>query len=38
LGSVNLLHEAGWFSHEHVLFARPFVGLLTVAWSGSSPG
>jgi hypothetical protein len=38
LGSVNLLHEAGWFNREHVIFARPFVALLAVAWSASSHG
>jgi hypothetical protein len=34
LGSLNLLHEASWFNGEHVLIARPFAALLTLAWSG----
>lgn len=34
LGSLNLLHEAGWFAPEHILLARPFATLLAVAWLG----
>lgn len=37
LGSLNLLHKAGWFTPEHVLFARPFAALLALAWSGPTP-
>jgi hypothetical protein len=33
LGSLNLLHEASWFNGEHVLIARSFAALLTLAWS-----
>lgn len=33
LGSLNLLHQAGWFTPEHVLVARPFAQLLALAWS-----
>ncbi|PAY10703.1 GAF domain-containing protein [Bradyrhizobium sp. UFLA03-84] len=32
LGSLNLLHEAGHFSREHALVARPFAMLLALAW------
>jgi GAF domain-containing protein len=33
LGSLNLLHEAGHFSWEHALVARPFAMLLALAWT-----
>lgn len=35
LGSLNVLHQSGWFQAEHVLLARPFVALLGLAWSGA---
>ncbi|TWA92546.1 hypothetical protein FBZ96_11016 [Bradyrhizobium stylosanthis] len=33
LGSLNLPHEAGPFSREHALVARPFAMLLALAWT-----
>ncbi|MFC7462650.1 GAF domain-containing protein [Hydrogenophaga defluvii] len=33
LGSLNLLHQPGWFAPEHVRVARPFALLLALAWS-----
>lgn len=38
MGSVNLLHHAGWFTQEHALFVRPFVSLLATAWARSLRG
>lgn len=32
LGSVNLLHEANWFTSEHGQIARLFATQLAVAW------
>ena len=32
LGSLNLLHEPGWFSPQHILLAAPFASLLAVMW------
>ena len=37
LGSINLLHEAGWFDREHALIVRPFAALLALAWSAEIP-
>lgn len=34
LGSVNLLHEAHWFTPHHVQVARLFSTQLAVAWLG----
>jgi hypothetical protein len=35
LGSVNLLHRAGWYEPGHALLAAPFASLMAVLWLDS---